>query len=83
MIKYLLFKPLEPEELPTLKELTTSGKAPGGPCRSAVGAKMKGRRALETLRLGLGLQRGSLGGDRQLEGEPCLGLEDGFGSPGL
>lgn len=29
MIKYLLLKPLEPDDLPTLRELTTNGKALG------------------------------------------------------
>ena len=70
MKKYLLFNPLDPENLPTLKELTTSGKALKSSCRSAVGATIKWRRAAETLRLGL--QRGSSGTDWWLQGEPCL-----------
>lgn len=41
MAQYLLFSPLGPEALPTLRELTTNGKALGGPCRRAVGATVK------------------------------------------
>lgn len=89
MIKYLLFSPLGPEELPTLKELTTSGKALGSPGRTAVGATMDCRQAVETLGLGLGLRlglglfcKGAAAARRDLSAA-ALGLGAGFGGPGL
>lgn len=61
MQKFLLYNSVEPEELPTLRELNTIGKAPGVPCRSTVSARITWRRAVEA---------GAIGGTL-LEGTDC------------
>lgn len=52
MQKYLLYNNVEPEELPTLKELSTIGKAPGDLGRSTASTSITWRGAVESPRLG-------------------------------
>lgn len=52
MQKYLLYNSVEPEELSTLRELSTIGKASRVPCRTSVSARITWRQAVESPRLG-------------------------------
>lgn len=67
MKHYLLFSPLKPEELSLIKELTSKGKALGGPCGSTVVAKMD----MSCGKLGAATVGGrSSEGSWHLQGEP-------------
>lgn len=56
MMKYLLFSPLGSEKFPTLKELTTNGKALRKALQECSWSEDEmGMNLRETLRLGLGL----------------------------
>lgn len=86
MIKYLLFKPLGPEDLPTLKELTTSGEAP---LQERCGSQEEVEMSCGNPGAGAGagavagvFWRGPAAARRGLP-DGALGLKGGFGSPGL